>query len=279
MCWAFPKLIPIALICVAAQGQTPKPTFEVASVKAATPLGPRGMQADRKGGPGTADPGMYRCTNCPLFWVVSEAYDLQPFEYVGPDWLHEERFDFAATVPAGTTKEGLHAMLQNLLADRFKMAVHREKKEMTVYELSLAKNAPQFQESAPEDAPKADGPAGRLERDRDGFPILSGGMTMAIVHGHARIRSDHQTMEWFARMLSGQLQGPVVDATGLKGKYDFVLSWSFEDNNAAGGSQLDTYRPALLSAVRSDLGLKLDQKKGRVEVVVVDHIEKVPTGN
>jgi uncharacterized protein (TIGR03435 family) len=238
-----------------------------------------GMRADRKGGPGTADPGMYRCANCPLFWVVSEAYDLQPFEYVGPDWLHDVRFDFAATVPTGTTKDTFRTMLQNLLADRFKFAVHREKKEMSVYELGVAKNGPKFAESTPKDAPKVDGPMAKLERDRDGFPILPAGTTMAVVPGHARIRSDNQTIAWFVRMLSGQLQGPVIDATGLKSKYDFVLSWSFEDNNAAGGSPLDTYRPALLSAVRSDLGLKLDQKKGQVEVVVVDHLEKVPTEN
>jgi uncharacterized protein (TIGR03435 family) len=58
-----------------------------------------------------------------------------------------------------------------------------------------------------------------------------------------------------------------------------MLSWSFEDNNAGGGSPLESYRPALISAVRSDLGLRLDQKKGQVEVVVVDHIEKAPTEN
>src|SRR5690242_2079592 len=117
------KLISIALLCLASQAQTSGPTLEVASIKPATPLGPRGLQANRKGGPGTADPGLYRCDNCPVFWVLSEAYDLMPFEYVGPEWLHSARFDFAGKVPAGATKDTFRVMLQNLLAERFNLAV------------------------------------------------------------------------------------------------------------------------------------------------------------
>jgi uncharacterized protein (TIGR03435 family) len=282
------ELIPIAVMCFAAQGQTPKPTFEVASIKPATALGPLGMRADRKGGPGTNDPGIYTCGNCPVSWVVSEAYDLQPFEYAGPDWLQNVRFDFAAKIPAGTAKDAFHSMLQNLLADRFKLVVHREKKVMPVYELTLAKSGPKFRESVPKDAPEDDGPPGKLQRDKDGFPILTAGTTMAVVPGHARIRSDNQTMAWLVRMLAGQLQSPVIDATGLESKYDFVVSWSFEENNAPAASGadgapvaavLDPYRPALIGALQSQLGLKLEQKKGQAEVLVIDHMEKVPTGN
>src|SRR5580704_15741563 len=107
------KLLPLALVCLAAQAQTSQPTFEVASVKPATPLGPLGMRADRTGGPGTGDPGTYTCQNCPVEWVVSEAYDIRSYKYAGPDWLGNVRFDFAAKVPAGTTKEAFRAMLQN----------------------------------------------------------------------------------------------------------------------------------------------------------------------
>jgi len=283
--------IAIALLCFAAQGQIPIPTFEVASIKPATAMGPLGMRANRKGGPGTSDPGMYLCTNCPVYWVVSEAYDLQPHEYAGPGWLENARFDFAAKVPIGTTKDAFRTMLQSLLADRFKLVVHREKKEMPVYELTVAQNGPKFRESGPKDAlkdaSKEDGPPGQLQRDRDGFPILTAGTTMAIAPGHARMRSDNQTMAWLARMLAGQLQSPVIDATGLKAKYDFLLSWSFEENNAPGASAdaapatavLDPYRPALINALRSQLGLKLEQKKGQAEGLVIDHMEKVPTGN
>jgi uncharacterized protein (TIGR03435 family) len=270
------------------QGQTPKPTFEVAAIKPATALGPLGMRANRKGGPGTTDPGMYTCENCPISWVLSEAYDLQPFEYAGPDWLQSVRFDFTAKVPTGTMKDAFQAMLQNLLKDRFMLVVHREKKAMTVYELTVARNGPKFRESVPKEAPKEDGTPGRLQRDRDGFPILTAGTTMAAVPGHARIRSVNQTMAWFVRMLAGQLQGPVIDATELKAKYDFIVSWAYEENNGRGASvasgapeavDLEPYRPALINAVQLQLGLKLEQKKGQTEVLVVDHMEKMPTEN
>jgi len=284
---AFTKWIAITFLCVAAHGQTTT-TFEVASIKPATPLGPLGMRADRRGGPGTNDPGLYTCQNCPVEWVVSEAYDLQPWEYAGPDWLQHVRFDFAAKVPAGTTKEAFRTMLQNLLADRFRLAVHREKKEMAVYELTVARNGPKFRESAPRNAP--DGNDGsNLRLDKDGFPILGRGTTMAVVSGHARIRSDDQPIAWFARMLSGQLQSPVTDGTKLQGKYDFIVSWSIAADGASGGSggdsgagslrPADLYREALIGAVQSQLGLKIEKKKGQAEVLVIDHIDKSPIGN
>ena len=273
-------LIPIALMYLAPQGEAAKPTFEVASIKPATALGPMGMQANRKGGPGTADPGRYTCENCPVSWVLSEAYDLQPFQYAGPDWLHNVRFDFAAKIPAGTTKEAFRLMLQNLLAERFQLVAHRMKKEMPVYELTVAKNGPKFGESVPKDAPVENGPPGKLEKDRDGFPVLTGGTSMAVMPGHARIRSENQTMAWLVRMLSGQLQGPVIDATGLPAKYDFVVSWAFGENNAAGGEPgLDPYVPALIRALESQLGLRVVQKKGQAEVLAIDHMEKAPTEN
>jgi uncharacterized protein (TIGR03435 family) len=210
---------------------------------------------------------------------------LQPFEIAAPDWLHDSRFDFQARVPAATAKATFKTMLQNLLTERFKLATHRESKEMVVYELSVGRNGPKFQESVPATPQKEAPLSGAMARDKDGFPILPAGASMALVPGHARIRSDNQPISWFIQMLSGQLQGPVVDATGLSGKYDFLLSWAFDDNasgsadGSVSASAPDPYRPALISAVQSQLGLKLDQKKGRVEVLVVDHIEKQPTAN
>jgi uncharacterized protein (TIGR03435 family) len=277
-------LIPIALAGLAAQGQTPKPAFEVASIKPAIPLGPLGMRFDISGGPGTRDPGLYRCQNCSLYLIVTAAYDIKlPAKFSGPDWLQNVRFDISAKLPDGATKEAFHLMLQNLLAERFKLAVHREKKEMPVYELTVAKNGPKFKESVPKDAPQDDASPGKLKTDGEGYPVLAPGMTMAMLPGHARLRSENQTMEWFADMLSHQVGGPIIDATGLKGKYDFVLSWVLEERSAARGGMPDAASeptgPTLLSAIQSQLGLKLDAKKGLVEVLVVDHIEKVPTEN
>ncbi len=270
------KMLLLACCCAAAFGQS----FEVASVKAATPQGPMGMQANQKGGPGTGDPGSFSCLNCPLFWILSEAYGVQPFEYAGPDWVHELRFDFAAKVPPGASREVFQTMLQNLLVDRFKLAVHREKKEMPVYELTVARNGPKFRESVPpvsNDAGTDDPPpSGPLKRDEGGFPILTKSMSMAIVPGHARIRAVNQPMSWFTNILRNQLQGPIVDSTGLKAKYDFEVSWAFEEG---GGGGPGVFQAELINAIQAQLGLKIEHKKGQVEVLAIDHLEKSPTGN
>jgi uncharacterized protein (TIGR03435 family) len=274
------KLIVIVLACLAAQAQTAKPAFEAASIKPAVPLGPLGMRFVINGGPGTSDPGLYRCQNCSLHLIVLAAYGIRlPVQFSGPAWLENVRFDVAAKVPEGATKDEFLLMLQDLLAERFKLAVHREKREMPAYELVVAKNGPKFKASVPNETPDVDETPeenGKMKRDRDGYPVLPRGVIMAVVPGHARLRSDSQSMEWLAEMLSGQTGTPVVDATGLKEKYDFVLSWAFQDTGAAA---TDPDGPNLLSAVQLQLGLKLDNKKRLVQVLVVDHIEKVPTGN
>jgi uncharacterized protein (TIGR03435 family) len=230
--------------------------------------------------------GTYTCANCPVDWVLDEAYDLQPWEYVGPDWVHNVRFDFVAKIPTGTTKEVFRAMLQNLLATRFKLSLHREKRPMEVYELTLAKNGPKFHESGPQEPTREAGdPAEGPKRDKDGFPILTNRASMAVVPGHARIRSADQPLSWFVQMLSGQLQSPVIDSTRLTAKYDFTVSWAFSGNSSAPtpadgpAPVLEPYRPALIEAVQSQLGLKLERKKGQAEVLVVDHLEKTPTEN
>jgi uncharacterized protein (TIGR03435 family) len=205
---------------------------------------------------------------------VLEAYGIEsPSNFSGPPWLQSTRFDVSAKIPGGATKPAFQSMLQNLLAARFKLTVRRENREMPVYELTVAKNGPKFRESSPKDAPTPDAPQEKIKADSEGYPILPPGMMMAVIPGHARLRSENRPIEWFARMLTNQLGSPVTDATGLPGKYDFVLSWVIEE---PGG---DPTGPTLADAVQSELGLKLQQKKGPVEILVVDHIEKAPTAN
>ena len=151
---------------------------------------------------------------------------------------------------------------------------------MQVYELAIGKGGVKFKEAVPKDASRDDEPQGNMKKDADGFPILASGTTMAIAPGHARIRSENKAIGWFVEMLSGQLQAPVLDVTGLRGNYDFVLSWAFsEKDSAAGADILEAYTPALLTAVETQLGLTLRQKKGSGEVLVVDHMDKVPSEN
>ncbi|MDE3198358.1 MAG: TIGR03435 family protein [Acidobacteriota bacterium] len=269
----FRMFAPVAL-CVGLWAQTTGPSFEVASVRPATPLGPIGMSQDRKGGPGTSDPGTYTCRNCVILWVLTEAYELKTYDYAAPEWMMDARFDFAAKVPEGTTKAAFHVMLQNLLAERFGLKVHRETRQMKVCELTVARGGPKLHEPAAAAPADTTSPGQRLAQDADGFPLLRAGMTMAIVPGHARMGSPNQPVSWLADMLSAQLHCPVADATRLSGKYGFQLSWSWDEHDPS-----HPYLPALVEAVQSQLGLKVQKKKGQVDVLVVDHIEKTPAEN
>src|SRR5580700_4776117 len=149
-------LVAIGLAAAAAYGQdtNAKLTFEVASIKpAAPPGGSPGVIALRvmaNGGPGTGDPGRWTAENFSLANLISAAYDLKRYQYSGPAWMDDTRFDVVAKLPGGATKEQFRVMLQNLLADSFKLAIHHEKKEMQVYELVIAKNGLKLKESVPE---------------------------------------------------------------------------------------------------------------------------------
>jgi len=304
--------------CVA-YGQTADkpPAFDAASVKPATPPTPDGrgmiMMSGPSGGPGTKDPGRIHYPYMSLKNILMNAYDVKTFQIVGPGWLDTERFDITATMPPDTTKEQFRGMLQNLLADRFKMTVHRETKELPMYSLVVAKGGPKMKEAADIPAPKDDGDAAppppplpmQPKIGADGFPILPqlagrGGLFMIMMNGRARFIGQQQTMQDLAGRLTNQLSRPVTDATALKAKYDFTLTFSPEGMNGpmgplpppppppggggGGGAPaagLPEAEPLLdiFGAVQAQLGLKLEPKKGPVEMIVIDHIEKTPTEN
>jgi len=139
-----------------------------------------------------------------------------------------ENYDVTARVPFGATKEQFQLMLQNLLAERFGLQVHRETKEIPTYILTVGKSGsklkPHVDVPPPDDAdkPAAEGPV-RTKMGADGYPVLSGGTTMAIMRDRARMQINDQDMARLAAQLSGQLGAPVSDETGLTGKYDFGL--------------------------------------------------------
>jgi uncharacterized protein (TIGR03435 family) len=266
--------------------QTPdrQPAFDVASVKPGKPLGPLGKRFEVNGGPGTNDPGLYSCQNCALIMLVMRAYGLNASHpSSAPGWMDDLRFDVAAKMAPGTTQEQFSLMLRNLLAERFKLAVHHEKRETQVYELVVAKNGPKLKQSAQRDAAKEEAAAPDhsqpFKKDQDGFPVIPPGSDTVIAFGpgHARLRLDSESTARFAEFIAGPLQRPVIDATGLKGKYDFLVSWVPEQR---GGSATDSDSgPTLEGAIQAQLGLRLESKKGMVDVLVIDHAEKVPTGN
>ena len=164
---------------------------------------------------------------------------------------------------------------------------------MKMFVLVFMKGGAKLKPSAGEPPPKDEEadrkrPSEPMKLGADGYPALSEGTTMAIMNGRARLMYPRETIESFAPMLSYQIGRPVADLTGLTGKYDIALFWdaggsrrpSTTDGNTplAGTSDPDA-GPTIFEAVQSQLGLKLEQKKGPVDIVVVDHAEKVPTEN
>jgi uncharacterized protein (TIGR03435 family) len=112
---------------------SPKPAFEVASVKRSGPqAGTVGIEGKIIGGPGTADPLHVRGKRVTLFALIRTAYDVASDQISGPGWLQEEHYDITAEVPKGSAKSDVKLMLQNLLADRFRLSLHRESRELPV---------------------------------------------------------------------------------------------------------------------------------------------------
>jgi uncharacterized protein (TIGR03435 family) len=211
--------------------------------------------------------------------LLAIAYGVKPYQIWGPGWLDTERYDIVATVPEGTTKKQFPFMLQNLLTDRFGIAVHRETRELPLYELSVAKNGPRLKTPAAD--PNAPPGTERMTLTPNGFHLVGSAQTGLVLAG----------------LLENQLGSPVVDKTGLSGTFDYTVDFSRESvqsaalaglpppADAAGtvaGTPLSgdpTEAPGLFTAVEEQLGLRLDKKRAPLEVIVVDRAEKTPVEN
>jgi uncharacterized protein (TIGR03435 family) len=272
----------LAIACCGAAAQE----FEAVSIKV-VPFDGRGRTVRTVGGPGTKDPTRWAAENFSLANLVSTAYRVNPYQFNPPGWMHTAIFNIEARVPEGARREDLAIMVRHLLEERFKIAVHREQKEMQAYDLVVAKNGPKFKEAPdtpPPDPPPpgpSTGPPPPLKLDKDGYPDVSAG-GMAIANGKARIRQLNGTMPYLAAMVSAQLRAPVTDATGLTGKYDFTLTWSAAATRMSAGPDApldDGPDPSIFAALQEQLGLKLVSRKTTVEILIVDHIETTPTEN
>jgi uncharacterized protein (TIGR03435 family) len=264
-------------------------TFEVASVK---PASPDQRAIECSGGPGTASPGLWRCSNVPLGLVITRAYAFEAYQFPPHHPCCQARFDFDAKLPPGATKSQFQKMLQSLLADRFKLALHLEPKEMPVFELTVADKGLKLKPSPPGSAAPPEDPwmPTPYTTGKDHYPEFpSGHAGLAGVSGRYHWTAFHVRMQEIASTLSFQLGRPVVDATGLTGTYDIDLKWTIDVawilENGGMRDQIPELAkdaptgPNLLHAVQDQLGLKLTSKKGSGEMVVIDHLEKVPTGN
>src|SRR5689334_1861616 len=272
-------LIVLTAFWAMAQSPASRPEFEVASVKPSKPSAD-GRLMIRLGG----DPGRINYTNMSLKMLITRAYGVKDYQVSGPDWMDSERFDVTATHPPNTPREQVQAMLQTLLEDRFKMTVHKEKKVLPAYALTVAKGGPKFQ-------------AVPAEPGEDGRPRMGGMMRFSGRH----LEATKVPASQLADMLTNILARPVVDNTGIAGVFDFALDYTPDENTpggimgmkmglaggprpeGAGGEQPHDGgvpdAPNIFMAVQDKLGLKLESQKLPVDIVVVDKVERVPTEN
>jgi uncharacterized protein (TIGR03435 family) len=244
--------------------------FEVASVKLSdTTLDPHTIPR------GVSDPGRFERRYIPLAALIVTAYRIKGYQLVCPSWMKATGYDVIATIPGGATPEEQAVMLQNLLTERLALQVHRETKEMTVYSLEIAKGGPKFQEYKDGD-PLPPGPA-----NSDGYPSLPPEGGMSCVGGMGCVLRAHIGMETLAKRLENLVGRPVHDETGLKGKYNLSSHWGHQtaESSGDGAPDLPSFAAGLFTALQSQLGVKLESKKGPVEMLVVDHAERVPTEN
>jgi uncharacterized protein (TIGR03435 family) len=255
-----------ALVCVVlsaagilAQSPAKRPKFdgfEVATIKP--------VEGDAKAGRYIIMQGNNRfvAKQYTLKLLIAAAYDLNSKEISGgPDWLESDHYNIQAVTPGDVrpTHDEQMAMLRALLADRFKLAFHREQKEFSIYALEVAKGGAKLRVTAA--AP--DDPA----------QLISTVYPQRIV-----LPARNATMgDLTSLMQRAMLDRPVVDKTGLTGKYDFDLEWAPDETQFGGEvpiASADAPTPPLFSAIQSQLGLKLEATRGPVQALVVDTVAR-----
>ncbi|MGB7759455.1 MAG: TIGR03435 family protein [Bryobacteraceae bacterium] len=285
-------VVVVNLFLAHAQPAGTSSSFEVVSIKPSAPPNGGRFSVGVRGGPGTSDPGRMTFSYVTVARLIGQAYEIYPFQLSCPDWLNTERFDIIAKVPEGATKAQIPAMLRNLLADRFKLKVRQETREMPILELSVAKGGPKLK-AATEVPEHPEGMSGEPALDGDGFPKIPPGQTnKLVVEGRARWQAPDAQMEQLTRMLAGELGKPVTDSTGLKGRYNFTLYWMQDEMRAtqltaapeteatpSSSTTVDAFGPTIFRALRDQLGLRLDPKKGPANILVVDSAVRQPTEN
>jgi uncharacterized protein (TIGR03435 family) len=268
----FLRFIPLAAIVLStplsnaqtpATGPAPRPNFDQFDVATIKPV-----EHDPKGGRYIVMQSVSRfvCKDYTLKLLIAAAYELNSVEISGgPAWLESDHFDIAAVTPGDVrpTHSEQMAMLRNLLADRFKLAFHRESKEFSIYELTVAKGGPKLKPSAsaPDDPPQ----------------------TISTVYPHRLLMpARNAAMGDFVSVLQRAiLDRPVVDKTGLEGRFDFDLEWAPDETQFGGAISAapdDAPSAPLFTAIQQQLGLKLTATRGSLEAVVVDKVEH-PSAN
>ncbi|MGH9393676.1 MAG: TIGR03435 family protein [Terriglobales bacterium] len=245
--------------------------------------------------------------------LICTAYAVKPYQVSGPDWTSRERFDILATLPQGATKDQVPQMLQTLLAQRFHLVLHRDTHSLPVYALAVDQGGPKLPPAEAEAAAPAapapgatsvDTPDGKVTMTQSRSPsgattvMTSGGkggpMQITMQDGELQLQGARMSMAAFAEMLSGMMDRPVLDQTGLDGLYQVKLGVTKEDLQAiARAAMLKMGMPpppqtpgvasapggsSIFASVRK-LGLKLEPRDAPIERIVIDSMDKQPTAN
>jgi uncharacterized protein (TIGR03435 family) len=220
--------------------------FEVASIRPAVDDG--GHDSD-------SDGGFYKIHNLTLKRLIADGWQVDVGTISGgPNWAESDGFDINARIPrepGATKEEALHEMTRNLLIDRFRLAIHREPRQMAGYELRVAKKGSKMEPARAE---------------QDGSESNSNG---------SHLGATNYTMEALARRLSRNrdVGKVVVDKTGLKGGFNFALDWTPQSAESARDSSPDE-PPAIFAAIQEQLGLKLESAKVTIQAIVIDRAQK-----
>jgi uncharacterized protein (TIGR03435 family) len=227
---------------------TPAPAFEAASIKPskAEPGSSSGIPT-RKGSISARNVTLKRC--------IRGAYDVQESQIIGgPKWVAEDRYDIDAKAAGPAGDRELMEMLQSLLSERFKLAFHRETRELPGYALVTGKSGLKAKRSQPNAESRSNSSREAIDAEACG-------------------------MRQLAQKLSEVIHLPVADLTGVEGEFDFQLKWTPDDMQAkpplGGDKPTDlTNGPSVFAALQEQLGLKLEPRKVATEVLVIDHAEK-----
>ncbi len=286
-------LMPAALLAAPCFAQAPGgPQFEVASIRQVEVRPQAGVRAGLH-----IDGAQVHGNDLSLREYLAIAYRTRTSQIVAPDWMAAERFDISASVPGGSAAAQIPEMLQALLAERFHIKSHKEKTEFAVYAIETGNPPLKLKESPPEPDPDNNEPKGTVNVTGGGS---AAGIAINLGHGSSysfannRFEAKKLTMTNFAANLERFADRPIVDKTGLKGQYDFVLEFSPEDYRAllirsaisAGVSvppralqALHNSPGGVLQDALKQVGLKLEASKAPLDVLVVDEGVKTPSEN
>jgi uncharacterized protein (TIGR03435 family) len=252
------KLLLVAVIAIPIYAQQPQ--FEVATVKLSPPV-PLGTPLPVN--LGSFRNGTAMLTNTTLSECLQFAYGLvSEAQIAGPDWIKSRdiRFDIVAKTGADVSRDQALLMMQNLLGERLKLSLRHEPREMPFLALVAAKNGPRLA-PAKIDVPAADIP-----------PQFPG-----------RLNHPYMPMSLLTTLVSRFERQIVIDMTGLTGRFSIDLRWTPDTVGGAvpvvNGQAVSLDGPSLPTALQEQLGLRLESRKGPVDVLVVDHAEKVPVDN